>query len=158
MARIKYYHLNIEDVISELNSDPDGISGEEASNRLAKYGKNELENVKPRSKILKFFDQFHDVMVIILIISAIVSGTVSIINHESLVDSYAILLIVVINAFLGFFQEQRADNAIDALSKMQGSFTKVKRDGETIEIPSLMWCQEMYLYLKLAIVFQPMQG
>ncbi|MBQ8984893.1 cation-translocating P-type ATPase [Candidatus Saccharibacteria bacterium] len=136
MARIKYYHLNIEDVFSKLDSGPDGISKEEAANRLSNYGKNELESVKPRPKILKFLDQFHDMMVIILIISAIVSGTLAVINHETLVDSCAILLIVVINALLGFFQEQRADNAIDALSKMQGSFSKVRRGGEVVEIPS----------------------
>ena len=136
MARQIYHHLNIDEAFKVLNSGPDGISEEEAKKRLAEYGPNALENVQKRSKFWKFIDQFKDLMVGILIAAAIVSLNISIINNESIFDSVAILAIVVLNAILGFFQESKADEAVDALSKMQVSTVKVKRDGKTTEVPS----------------------
>lgn len=136
MTQPAYHHLNVNEVLELLNSDLDGISSVEAKNRLEKYGVNALKSVHKRSKFWKFIDQFKDLMVGILLAAAIVSLVISILNHESFIDSIAIIAIVIINAILGFLQEEKADEAVNALSKMQVSMVKVKRDGETIEVPS----------------------
>lgn len=136
MAQPHYHHLNIDDVLKILDSNLDGLSGAEAKNRLNKYGSNTLKSVNKRSKFWKLLDQFDDLMVGVLIVAAIVSFVLSILNHESFIDSIAIITIVILNAIIGFFQEERADEAVNALSKMQVSTVKVKRDGEIIEIPS----------------------
>lgn len=136
MEQPTYHHLNIDEALKVLDSSPDGISSKEAKERLNKYGVNALENVHKRAKIWKFIDQFKDLMVGILLAAAIVSLVVSILNHESFIDSIAIIAIVILNAILGYFQEEKADEAVSALSKIQVSMAKVRRDGETVEIPS----------------------
>ena len=136
MAKILYHHLNLDEVLRILDTTPDGLSSAEAKTRLEKIGTNTIQSVHERSKFWKFIDQFKDLMVGILLAAAIVSLVISILNHESFIDSIAIIAIVIINAILGFFQEEKADEAVNALSKMQVSMVKVKRDGETIEVPS----------------------
>ena len=136
MAKLLYHHLNLDEVLRILDTTPDGLSGAEAKTRLEKIGANTIQSVHKRSKFWKFIDQFKDLMVGILLAAAIVSLVISILNHESFIDSIAIIAIVIINAILGFFQEEKADEAVNALSKMQVSMVKVKRDGETIEVPS----------------------
>ena len=136
MTQPAYHHLNVNEALELLNSNLDGISSAEAKTRLEKYGENALKNVHKRSKFLKFIDQFKNLMVGILLAAAVVSLVVSILNHESFIDSIAIIAIVILNAILGYFQEEKADEAVNALSKMQVSMVKVKRDGETIEVPS----------------------
>ncbi|MBR5408657.1 cation-translocating P-type ATPase [Candidatus Saccharibacteria bacterium] len=136
MTQPAYHHLNVNEALELLNSNLDGISSAEAKTRLEKYGENALKNVHKRSKFLKFIDQFKNLMVGILLAAAVVSLVVSILNHESFIDSIAIIAIVILNAVLGYFQEEKADEAVNALSKMQVSMVKVKRDGETIEVPS----------------------
>lgn len=137
MAQSAYHHLNIDEALSNLNTTPDGLSSDEAKLRLAKYGDNAIADLHKRSKFLKFIDQFKNLMVGILLIAAIASLTISIINHESFIDSIAIIAIVILNAILGYFQEEKADEAVNALSKLQVSMTKVRRDNELIEIPSV---------------------
>lgn len=136
MTQPAYHHLNVNEALELLGSNLDGISSAEAKTRLEKYGENALKNVHKRSKFLKFIDQFKNLMVGILLAAAVVSLVVSMLNHESFIDSIAIIAIVVLNAVLGYFQEEKADEAVNALSKMQVSMVKVKRDGETIEVPS----------------------
>lgn len=136
MTQPAYHHLNVNEALELLKSNLDGISSAEAKTRLEKYGENALKNVHKRSKFLKFIDQFKNLMVGILLAAAVVSLVVSILNHESFIDSIAIIAIVILNAILGYFQEEKADEAVNALSKMQVSMVKVKRDGETIEVPS----------------------
>ena len=133
---IAYHHLNVDEVLNTLGSSPDGLSGAEASDRLLKFGHNTINNIHKRSKFWKFIDQFKDLMVVILLIAAIVSLVLSIVNHEPFVDSIAIIAIVLINALLGYFQEKKADEAVSALSKMQVSMARVRRDGEMLEIPT----------------------
>lgn len=136
MANIPYHHFNVDEVLRTLNSSPDGISSEEARIRLEKYGFNALKDVHKRSNFWKFIDQFKDAMVGILLAAAVVSLVISVMNGESFVDSIAIMAIVFLNAVLGYFQGKKADEAVDALSKMQISMVKVKRDGEVMEIPN----------------------
>ena len=136
MANSLFHHLNLDDVLKKLNATPDGLSEAEAKNRLRQYGPNALKDTHRRSGFWRFIDQFKDLMVGILLVAAIVSLVLSIMNDEPFIDSIVIIAIVILNALLGFFQEEKADEAVNALSKIQVDVAKVKRDGETKEIPN----------------------
>lgn len=125
---MKFYNLNIKDALKKLNTSENGLSNNEALKRLNKDGKNTIKESKKQSKLKKFLNEFNDTMIIILIISAIVSFILSFINKEPFTDSIIILTIVILNAILGFIQEQKADQAIESLKKMQVSNIKAKRD------------------------------
>lgn len=133
---MSYYNLDIEEVLTKLSTNREGLKNIEVKNRLQKYGKNKLKIIKKQSKIKKFLCQFKDIMIIILILSSIVSFVLSIINNESFTDSIIILLIVIINAIVGYIQESKADKALEELKKLQTTKTKVKREGRIIEIDS----------------------
>ncbi len=133
---MNYYNFDIEEVLTKLETNENGLNDEEVKNRLQKYGKNKLIITNKQSKIKKFLCQFKDIMIIILILSAIVSFILSIINNESFTDSIIILLIVIINAIVGYIQELKADKALEELKKLQTTKTKVKREGKIIEIDS----------------------
>lgn len=125
---MKYYELDYQDVLKKLNTSEFGLSEEEAENRLKIDGKNKLKEVKKRSKIKKFLEQFNDLMIIILLLASIISFIISIINKESFTDSIIIIAIVIINAILGFIQELKADKSIESLSKMQITKVKIRRN------------------------------
>lgn len=125
---MKYYELDYQDVLKKLNTSEFGISDKEAEKRLKIDGKNKLKEVKKRSKIKKFLEQFNDLMIIILLLASIISFIISIINKESFTDSIVIIAIVIINAILGFIQELKADKSIESLSKMQITKVKIRRN------------------------------
>ena len=127
---MKFYSLSINEVFKYLHSTEFGLSLDEVNNRLKKEGKNQLAEVKKQSNLGKFLNEFRDLMIIILIISAIVSFILSILNNEPFTDSIIIIAIVVINAILGFIQELKADKAIDSLRKLQTTKVKVKRENK----------------------------
>jgi len=131
---MRYYNLDIKTVLKNLDSSESGLTNKEALRRLEKNGKNKLVEAKKETLIMKFLKEFYDLMIIILILAAIVSFILSIVNNESIVDSIIILAIVLLNAILGFIQELKADKAIDELNKMQVTKIKVKRDNEVIVI------------------------
>lgn len=120
-----------EQVLAEFNSTSAGLSTHEVADRLQKYGKNELEEGKSKSLLMKFLEQFKDVMVIILLIAAVISGFM-----KELADTFIILAVVIINAVLGVLQESKAEKALAALKKMSSPNAKVKRDGEVRVIKS----------------------
>jgi len=120
------------EVLAELQTDKAGLSKEEAAKRLAEYGENILEAGEKRSTLQKFFDQFKDFMIIVLLAAAIISGTI---GHE-IADALIILVVVIINAALGVFQENKAEEAIEALKKMASPLANVRRSGEIIQIKS----------------------
>ena len=114
-----------------------GISNEEAQKRLEKYGKNKIEDKKKESIFIKFIKQFNDIMIIILIISAIVSAAVAKLEGSGdYIDSIIIISIVILNAIMGTVQEAKAEKSIDALKKMSTPVAKVKREGNIITVPS----------------------
>lgn len=114
-----------------------GISNEEAQKRLEKYGKNKIEDKKKESIFIKFIKQFNDIMIIILIISAIVSAAVAKLEgNGDYIDSIIIISIVILNAIMGTVQEAKAEKSIDALKKMSTPVAKVKREGNIITVPS----------------------
>ena len=133
-----WHTLDITDLSRKLKSNLlYGITNEEAKNRLEKYGKNNIEDKKRENILIKFIKQFNDIMIIILIISAVVSAFVTKIEGSGdYLDSIIILSIVVLNALLGTIQEAKAEKSIDALKQMSTPTAKVKREGNIINIPS----------------------
>ena len=112
-----YKKSDIE-LFDEYKTNINGLSENEATERLKKYGLNQLEQRKKESKIKIFLRQFNDLMVILLIIAAILSIFVSILQGDSIIDSIIIIIIVIVNAVLSFIQEIKSDMAIEELNKM----------------------------------------
>lgn len=128
--------LRKEEVIKKLETDRrHGLSESDAKERIAKYGKNVIRDKPKESLIVKFFKQFNDFMIIILIIASIVSAVVSFWQGENdYFDSIIIIAIVVLNALMGVIQEAKAEKSIESLKKMAPPKAKVIRDGESKEI------------------------
>ncbi len=112
-----------------------GLSPHEAAERLKRHGKNELEQPKKTSLLLRFFAQFSDFMVIILLIAAGISFVTSFLEHDNdYIDSIIILVIVTINAITGVIQESRAEKAIEALKKLSSPHAHLMRAGEEMTV------------------------
>ncbi|MFM8810877.1 MAG: cation-translocating P-type ATPase [Actinomycetota bacterium] len=121
------------EVAEELQVDVStGLSSNDASVRLESYGLNQLAEAKRRPALLRFLDQFRDVLILILLGAAVVSFVVS----RELKTPLVVLVVVLLNSFIGFIQEQRADASLNALKKMLASNTRVRRDGKTQSVPS----------------------
>jgi len=121
------------EVAEELQVDVStGLSSNDASVRLESYGLNQLAEAKRRPALLRFLDQFRDVLILILLGAAVVSFVVS----RELKTPLVVLVVVLLNSFIGFIQEQRADASLNALKKMLASNTRVRRDGKTLSVPS----------------------
>jgi Ca2+-transporting ATPase len=127
---------DINEVLKALETSRQGITEAEAEKRLRQYGPNELKEEKKVKWYHLLFEQFTSILVIILIISAIVSAYLSIVENEPLTDTYVILVIVVLNAALGFIQEYRAEKAVEALKAMVSPHVLVLRDGKENSIDS----------------------
>lgn len=106
-----------------------GLNNEEAKERLKIYGFNELPEKKPKSIFSRIYDQIKNFLVLILIFSAIISAFLG-----ELIDSIAIIAIVIINAFIGIYQEINAEKSLKALKQLSSPTTKVIRDGKIIQI------------------------
>ncbi len=123
------YNQTPQALYKKLNTSSKGLSKSEAQKRLKLYGENKLQEAKKKSNFILFLEQFKDLLVYLLIIAAIFSFIVSYIRHESYADAIIIIIIVIINAILSFFQEKKADTAIQELNKMFITNTTVIRDG-----------------------------
>ncbi|MGN0812546.1 MAG: calcium-translocating P-type ATPase, PMCA-type [Candidatus Coproplasma sp.] len=127
-----YHHLPFDEVIKQVGSRRDGLSDAEAADRLTQNGKNALVAAKKKPAIVKFLSQFTDPMIIVLLVAAVISAVLAIVRSEyaELIDSGIILLIVVINAVIGFIQESKAENALEALKNKNKPYAKVLRGGQ----------------------------
>ena len=130
------YLKSTEDVLSEVKSRRDGLTEEETDTRLNENGKNKLAEGKKESLFVRFVKQLLDPMVIILLVAAGVSGITAIYQNESPADVFIILIVVLINAVLGVYQENKAEKAIEALNEMAAATSKVIRSGNQITIKS----------------------
>jgi Ca2+-transporting ATPase len=128
---MRFYHPPIEAVVAELKSSTDGLPSSELAQRLEQYGPNELEEKKKVPAWMLFLRQFKDFMILILAAAAILSGFMG-----DLTDTIIILIIILLNAIVGFVQEFRAEKAMDALKKMTVTQTQVVREGQTQVISS----------------------
>ena len=137
---MKEYLKSTEEVLSEVNSQKDGLSQTEAQDRLLKNGKNKLKEGKSESLIVRFLKQLAEPMTIILLVAAVISGVMSIYEKEFPSDVIIIMAVVLINAILGVFQESKAEKAIAALQEIAAATSKVIRDGrlETIHSEDLV--------------------
>ncbi len=128
--------LRKEEVLRNFKVDKkSGLSEMEVKLRKQKYGDNKLQEKKKDRLLIKFFKQFNDFMIIILIIAAIVSSAISAIQGENdYIDAIIIIAIVVLNAIMGVVQEAKAEKSIEALQQMTPQKTKVIREGVTKEI------------------------
>ncbi|MBI5664723.1 MAG: HAD-IC family P-type ATPase [Nitrospirae bacterium] len=130
-----WHQKNATTVIEELTSSSQGLSSGEAARRLDEYGPNELKEKKKKTPFMMFLDQFKDIMIIVLIAAAIISGFIGEVS-----DTIAIVVIVVLNAAVGFVQEYRAEKAMAALKKMAALSATAMRDGmpETVSASQLV--------------------
>lgn len=135
---MEWQNLSKEECAAKLGSDlRSGLGREQAAQRLREYGPNELEKPKKKSLAARFFAQFSDFMVIILLIAAGISFFTSYMQHDSdYIDAIIILIIVVINAITGMVQESRAEKAIEALKKLSSPQAHVIRSGREETIPA----------------------
>ncbi len=127
----QFLNIDVNDALKALHTSTNGLSQLEATNRLAKYGLNELVTKKNKPVWVYFFDQFKDFMILILMIAAILSGIMG-----DMVDAVVILVIVLLNALLGFSQEYKAEKSMLALKKMSVITARVNREGNPAIIPS----------------------
>jgi Ca2+-transporting ATPase len=106
-----------------------GLASDEAGRRLARHGENRLVEARPRPAWLKFLDQFRNFLVIVLLLAALLAWAVG-----DLKDAVVILIVVVFNAALGFYQEHRAEQTLAALKNMLAANARVRRDGQVVEL------------------------
>lgn len=130
------FNLKFEDIYKKFNTTEQGLTQDEATERLKRNGKNALAEGKPKSWAQRFFSQMKDLMIVVLLIASFVSGLLAIIQGEytELIDAGIILLIVVLNAVIGTIQESKADEAMRELTKMNKPYAKVMRGGEVASI------------------------
>ncbi|PGY10831.1 calcium-translocating P-type ATPase, SERCA-type [Bacillus sp. AFS031507] len=129
---MKFHEMQIEQVEKSLETDfSSGLSQEEVKKRINLHGLNELDEGEKQSALLLFFSQFKDFMVLVLLAATLISGLLG-----EYIDAIAIIAIVIINGFLGFFQERRAEKSLQALKALSAPQVSVLRDGQWIKIPS----------------------
>lgn len=126
-----WYRLESEKVMEELGSSLSGLSSQESSRRLSQFGPNELQARKKKSPFVMFLNQFRDFMIIVLVAAAIISGLVGEVS-----DTIAIIVILTLNAIIGFVQEYRAEQAMEALMRMAAPYATVFRDGKPSNMPA----------------------
>jgi len=126
-----WHQKNIQEVMEELDSSLKGLSSETSQKQLLEHGYNELTEKKKKTIFMMFLDQFKDLMILVLIGAAIIAGAIG-----ELSDTIAIVVIVVLNAIIGFVQEYRAEKAMALLKKMAAHQSLVIRDGNPINIPA----------------------
>ncbi|MDO4562389.1 MAG: calcium-translocating P-type ATPase, PMCA-type [Clostridia bacterium] len=130
-----YYSMTAKEAAVELNTSTEsGLSAFEAHDRFVRDGSNVLEKKKERSIFLRFFDQFKDAMIIILLIAA----AVSVVASKEYIDAAVILLIVLVNATVGVIQEGKAQKALEALESMTQTQVKVIREGKTLQMDAAL--------------------
>jgi Ca2+-transporting ATPase len=128
---MNYHFLSISENYQLLNTSKQGLHHSEAEERLSQYGKNVLAEKKKASVFILFLHQFKDVMIIILLLAALISYIISDIK-----DALVILIIVLLNAIIGFVQEYRAEKAMAALRKMTAFNATVRRSGNLVQLPA----------------------
>ncbi|MFM7063717.1 MAG: HAD-IC family P-type ATPase, partial [Actinomycetes bacterium] len=128
----RWFRPTAAEVARDLDVNPvDGLRRDEVARRLEVYGRNELAEPPRRPAWLKFLDQFRNLLVYVLLGAAVLSAAVG-----DFKDPVIILIVLLINAVLGYVQEHRADDALDALRKMLELVVRVRRDGEVVEVPA----------------------
>src|SRR5881409_1357313 len=133
-----WHALRAEAVLQKLDSSPLGLTSRQAAERLSRFGPNELVQTARVSPLRILLSQFVDVLVIVLIIAAIISASLGVLQgqNEDLYDAVLIIVIVIMNAILGFVQEYRAERSLEALKSLAAPKAHVLREGGVVAVPS----------------------
>jgi P-type Ca2+ transporter type 2C len=132
---IKWYQESVEEVYKHLETSSNGLTSIEAQERLKQYGPNELPTSKP-SVLKRFFRQFNNPMVYVLLAAALITGFLTLQGEHMLPDTMVILAVVILNVILGFIQEGKTESALEALRHMIVRECMVIRDKEQKVIPA----------------------
>ena len=124
-----WHSMEVDEVLQALRAEKEGLSTEEVQKRLKEYGPNELKKEKRKSPVRLFLEQFTDILIIILLIATALSMAIG-----EVYDAIVIIAIVIACAVLGFFEEYRAEKALEALKKMTAPTATVLRDGKEVQI------------------------
>ncbi|MEE8185903.1 MAG: HAD-IC family P-type ATPase [Thermodesulfobacteriota bacterium] len=128
---MNWYQLEIKEVFHKLKTEEDGLSSDEVTERLEKYGPNKLVEEEKISRLRILLLQFKSPLIYILLIASVVTTLL----HEY-IDTGVILAVVILNAIIGCFQEYKAEESVRALKKMLVPQARVIRDGKEKEIKS----------------------
>ena len=131
MADTLWHTKTTREVLLQLDTSPDGLTDKEAKERLKIYGENEMEAEDSTPLLKIFFEQFSNLMVLVLLVATLISGLLG-----EITDALTILVIVLVNAILGFAQQWRAERSLDALRKLAAPQAKALRDGRFQLIPA----------------------
>lgn len=131
-----WHTLSTKEVEQKLRTNlKKGLGEKQVEQRRQEYGSNKLEEQKKESIIIRFFKQFNDFMIIILLIASIISAVVAKLEGSGdYFDSIIIIAIVVFNAIMGLVQEAKAEKSLEALKKMSAPTCKVRRNGKILTI------------------------
>ncbi len=138
-----WHTIEVEKAIQALGTDrTTGLTSQQVQERLSSYGSNELEESAGRSSWDILLDQFKNVMLLMLIAVALISGVLDVVNWQANIDkgdipfkdTIAILLIVILNGILGYLQESKAEQALAALKRLSSPRVRVMRDGNPLEV------------------------
>ena len=135
---LKYCYIPARAALERLGTDEHGLTAAEAAARLAKYGANAIEKTKRANAFTLFLSQFGDVMTLLLVAAAAVSGAIAFISRDfsDLTDTLIIIAIIALNAVVGTVQQYRADRAIENLKKLSAPSAVALRDGKRIKLPA----------------------
>ena len=139
---MNFYLKTAEETLEEVKSSPKGLSSAEAEKRLRENGKNKLAEPPKKTFFQKFINSLKDPMILMLLGAAFLSAATTVYQNvaqganESYADLFIILFVVIVNTLLGILQENKAEQAIDALKEMTAATSKVLRDGQQITLKS----------------------
>lgn len=133
---MKYYNEDIEEVYQNLNTSENGLTNEEVKIRINQYGLNILEEGKKKTKLSIFLKQFQNLMIILLLVVGILSLIYALIGDGDYLDPIVILGCTFVNILMGYFQESKAEDAIEKLKQYTSTKVTVKRDGHPLEVDS----------------------
>lgn len=138
-----WHALASQDVLRALDASAEGLSAERAASRLREHGRNELPAAKQRSPFIEFASQFNNALIYFLLAAALLAA---VLGHH--VDASVILLVVIVNAIVGFVQEGRAEQALSALRAMLAPSARVLRDGrrQAVAVAAVIVDQLMFTY------------
>jgi Ca2+-transporting ATPase len=127
----RWYQLSTEEVLEQLGTTSSGLTEDDAKSRLAKYGPNKLQKAKKTSRAVLFLQQFLSPLIYVLLVAVVISLVV-----EHYLDAAVIGGVLLLNAIIGYVQETRAEEAMEALIQMAAPKAKVRREGNAYMVPS----------------------
>ena len=130
---LAWHAMPAEAVLVELKTNPDhGLSDAEAQKRFVRYGPNRLPEQKPRSALIRFISQFHNLLIYVLLATAVITA---LLDHWA--DTFVILGVVLVNSIIGYIQEGKAEDALQAIKNMLSSHALVLRNEKKTTIPAI---------------------